>query len=183
MIRKPISLLALNARVHHLWHKQWFLLTSGDFEKQDFNTMTVGWGSLGTMWSKPFVQVFVRPTRYTFEFMERYDGFTLSAFSADHRKALSLLGTKSGRDGDKIKEAGLNPITSAQVTAPGFAEAVLILECKKMYWDDLDPSRFLDTGIDRHYSEQDYHRIYFGEVVAAFGTSAFSPEGVLQGID
>ena len=168
MTRKPIPFDQLFVNAHHIWDKQWLLLTAGDFEKGHFNTMTVGWGSLGTMWGKPFAQVVVRQIRYTFEFMEQYDTFTLCAFSQDYRQALRLLGTKSGRDGDKIAEAGLTPIASTRIAAPAFAEAELILECQKIYWDDMDPTHF-HPGIERHYPRKHYHRIYFGEIMAIYG--------------
>jgi flavin reductase (DIM6/NTAB) family NADH-FMN oxidoreductase RutF len=105
--------------------------------------------------------------------MEQYDTFTLSAFPEAFRQALQLLGTKSGRDGDKITEAGLTPIASTLVPAPGFAEANLIVECRKVYWQDMEPAQFLDPAIENHYAKKDYHRIYFGEVVALLGTEAY----------
>ena len=171
--RQPISFDELNAKTHHLWAKQWLLLTAGDFETGDFNTMTVGWGSLGTMWGRPFTQVVVRPVRYTYGFMEKYDTFTLCAFPMHYHRALNLLGTKSGRDGDKIAEAGLTPIPSMHVAAPGFAEAELILECRKIYWDDMDPAHFLDPRIDDNYPDKDYHRIYFGQIMAVYGDRSY----------
>lgn len=174
MTRKPISFDDLLTRPHHLWSKQWLLLTSGDFGTRHFNAMTVGWGSLGTMWSQPFAQVVVRPTRHTYGFMERYGTFTLCAFPDGYRKALNLLGTKSGRDGDKIAEAGLTPIASTQVAAPGFAEANLIIECRKVYWQDMDPAHFLDPAINQNYAKRDYHRIYFGQIVAISGDGAYA---------
>jgi len=166
MTRKQIPFDEFLVKAHHLWAQQWLLLTAGDFAAGQFNTMTVGWGSLGTMWGKPFAQIVVRPTRYTYEFMERYDTFTLCAFPENHRQALQLLGTKSGRDGDKIAEAGLTPIASTQVAAPGFAEAELIVECRKIYWADMDPAHFLDPSIEKNYPQKNYHRIYFGQIVA-----------------
>ncbi|MBN1811112.1 MAG: flavin reductase [Anaerolineae bacterium] len=174
MTRKPISFQNLRANVHLIWSKQGLLLTSGDFAAGRFNTMTVGWGSLGVMWGKPFAQVVVRPIRYTYQFMERCDTFTLCALPEAHRQALQLLGTKSGRDGDKIAEAGLTPIASTQVAAPGFAEADLIVECRKMYWQDMDPAHFLDPETIKLYPGKHYHRIYFGEVVALHGTEAYA---------
>jgi len=143
------------------------LLTSGDLPAGRYNTMTVGWGSFGIMWNRPFVQVVVRPTRYTFEFMNEFETFTLSAYPAGFEKALALLGMKSGRDGDKIAEAGLHPEASLAVAAPSFVEADFVAECRKIYWDDLDPERFLDSRIMKQYPGRDFHRIYFGEVVAA----------------
>jgi flavin reductase (DIM6/NTAB) family NADH-FMN oxidoreductase RutF len=159
----------LVVKAHHLWAKQWLLLTAGDFDASDFNTMTVGWGSLGTMWGKPFAQVVVRPVRYTFEFIERFDTFTLTTFEPRYRRALNLLGTQSGRDGDKIAQAGLTPIPSTRVAAPGFAEAEMVLECRKIYWDDMEPGHFLDPAIESNYPQKDYHRIYYGEILAAYG--------------
>ena len=76
-----------SAKIFSLWHHKWFLLTSGDFDKNEYNTMTVAWGSLGVMWNRPFAQVVVRPTRFTFEFMEKYDTFTLTAFPAEYKSS------------------------------------------------------------------------------------------------
>ena len=173
MDRKPIAVGDLLVRAHHLWAEQWMLLTSGDFAKGKFNAMAVGWGSLGTMWGKPFAQVVVRPTRYTRKFMEQYDTFTLCAFPEAYRKAVQLLGGKSGRDGDKIAESNLTPVASSTVAAPCFAEAELVIECRKMYWQDLTPANFVDPTIEKNYPQKDYHRIYFGEIVAVAGTESF----------
>ena len=174
MERHSISIEKFLITPHDIWAKQWLLLTVGDFEQGHFNTMTVGWGSFGTMWSKPFAQVVVRPTRYSYEFMEQYESFTLCAFPQEHRKALALLGSKSGRDGDKIREAGLTPAAASQVAAPAFDEAELVVECRKMYWDDLKPQQFLDPSIENNYPLKDYHRIYFGEILTMAGNSKYS---------
>ncbi|MBI9052070.1 MAG: flavin reductase [Anaerolineaceae bacterium] len=164
MERSEISVDEFCIRSYQLIEKQWLLLTSGDFHEGKYNAMTIGWGSIGSMWSRPFVQVVVRPTRYTYEFMNIYPTFTVTAFPNQYRKALALLGSKSGRDGDKITEAALTPIASKQVAAPGYAEANLIIECEKTYWDDMKPENFLNKDIFQKYPENDYHRIYFGEI-------------------
>ena len=156
----------LNTNIFDLWDNHWFLLTCGDFKSKQFNAMTISWGSLGIMWNKPFAQVVVRPTRYTYEFMEKYDSFTLCAFDRHYRKSLQLLGSRSGRFGDKIAASGLNPIASQRINAPAFAEASLILECHKIYWQDFNPAHFVDSSIEKNYSKKDYHRIYFGEVLS-----------------
>jgi flavin reductase (DIM6/NTAB) family NADH-FMN oxidoreductase RutF len=173
MAREALPLAQLRVTPHHLWSEQWLLLTCGDFASGNFNTMTVGWGSLGTMWAKPFAQIVVRPGRYTHEFMERFDHFTLSAFSERHRKALMHLGTRSGRDGDKLSQTGLTPVASTEIASPGFAEAELILECRKIYRQIMDPAGFLDPAIDKNYPTNDYHTIYYGEILAAFGETAY----------
>ncbi|MBU1698748.1 MAG: flavin reductase [Candidatus Eisenbacteria bacterium] len=174
MIRREIPFGKFLVKPHDLWGRQSMLLTSGDFKKRDFNTMTVGWGSFGTMWQLPFAQAVVRPTRHTFEFMERHNSFTLCAFPREYREKLTLLGTKSGRDGDKIAEAGLTPIPSKTIDAPGFEEAELIIECRKIYWDDMQPDRFLHPSTESHYPAKDYHRIYFGEIRAVYGSDLYS---------
>ena len=162
---KQIKPLALTFETLSTWNLDWFLLTAGDFSTNHFNTMTVGWGSFGTMWTKPYASVVVRPNRYTYEFMEKYDTFTLTQFSPKYKKALALLGAKSGRDGDKIKETNLTPIASHSIASPTFAEASLSIECKKMYFDDFKPENFLDQTIHDRYPLKDYHRIYYGEIL------------------
>jgi len=171
-----LPLADLTARIHHIWDQKWFVLTSGVFADGEFNSMVASWGSFGTVWSQPFAQVFVRPTRYTFEFMERFPTFTLCGFEETHREALTILGTRSGRDGDKIAESGLTPIAAGKVDAPVFAEADIAIECRTMFAQDITPDSFVDQRIDMHYGEKDYHRIYFGQVVAASGTRNYLAE-------
>lgn len=172
-MRKNVDLDRFRLRPFYSWDQQWFLLTAGNFENGDFNAMTVGWGGIGVMWNRPFVQVVVRPQRYTYEFMERADSFTLSAFPQAYHEALQLLGTKSGRDGDKIAEAGLTAVASTHVAAPSFKEAELIFECGKVYWDDFEPAQFLEDWIEKRYPRKDYHRIYYGEVLAVSGVETY----------
>ncbi|MFC2133624.1 flavin reductase [Bacteroidota bacterium] len=162
---KSTGFKEFSPKIFDLWANQWMLLTSGDFDTGHYNTMTVAWGSIGQMWNKPFVQVVVRPTRYTYEFMEKYDTFTLCAFPKNYRSALNLLGTKSGKDGDKIAESKLTPVKSTRVASPSFAEAELIIQCRKIYWDDFKPANFLIPDIEPNYKENDYHRVYFGEII------------------
>lgn len=177
MNRKPIDIYSFSVRPHQLWNQQYLLLASGDFAGGDFNCMTVGWGSIGTMWGRPFAQIVVRPTRYTYGFIERFSTFTLSAFPEEYAEDLNLLGTKSGRDGDKLSETALTPIASKLVDSPAFAEAELILECRKLYWEDMDPARFLSTEINKQYPHLDFHRIYYGEILRVEGVERFIQSG------
>ncbi len=165
---QTLSIDEFSVRIFDLWKNQWLVLTAGDWLKHHYNAMTVAWGSLGVMWNKPFVQVVVRPTRYTHAFMETYPTFTLCAFPEKYRSALQLLGSRSGRDGDKIRQSGLTPMASQKIAAPSFKEASLILECQKIYWDALDNSHFFDATIEKNYPLKDYHTIYFGEILAIF---------------
>ena len=170
---KTIAVNDFVTRVNDLWDKQWFLLTAGNYETGHFNTMTVAWGYFGIMWGMPAAAVVVRPTRYTFEFINKYDTFTLSSFDKKYKKDLLLLGTESGRDGDKIAKTNLNITASKKVSAPYFKEAKLVLECRKIYWDDFKPENFLDKSIDEKYPEKDYHRIFYGEILEIRGTDEF----------
>ena len=173
MNRHPIQVEEFIIKPQLIWSKQGLLLTSGSLAEGKFNAMTVGWGSMGVMWKLPFVQVVVRPTRYTFEFMERYDTFTVCAFPDKYYDALQLLGTKSGRDGDKIAESGLTPAASTIVAAPCYEQAELVLECRKLYWDDMKKDHFLDNRIEERYPRHDYHRLYYGEILAILGTKTY----------
>lgn len=138
----------------------WALLTAG--EKDDFNTMTVSWGGVGELWGRDVVFVFVRPQRYTYEFMEKYDRFTLSFFGGAQKKALGVCGAKSGREIDKCKETGLVPADAfGGVT---FEQAKTVLVCKKIAFQDLDPAGFLDSSIMDTYALKDFHRMYVGAV-------------------
>jgi flavin reductase (DIM6/NTAB) family NADH-FMN oxidoreductase RutF len=173
MSRISIPIEDLTIQPYAAWEPGWFLLTSGDYNEKCFNSMTVSWGGMGCMWGRPFVHVIVRPHRYTFQFMETYPTFTLCAFSRKYRGALNLLGTKSGRDGDKITASGLTAEASSVVTAPSFLQAELAIECRKIYWQDMDPTGFLDPELEKLYPKQDYHRIYYGEILAVSGEESY----------
>ena len=176
MLREEIPLTDLCLPVFGAWEPGWLLLTAGVNRPGGFNSMTVSWGAFGVIWHRPLAVVVVRPQRHTRQFMEQYDTFSLCAFDEAHRPALNLLGTKSGRDSQKMKDCGLTPIALSKIACPGFAEAKLILECRKMYFDDLEPQHFLADFIAQHY-DGDYHRMYFGEVLAAAGTAEYRRGG------
>jgi flavin reductase (DIM6/NTAB) family NADH-FMN oxidoreductase RutF len=155
------------------WNDDSFLLTSGDFASGQYNPMTVGWGAFGCMWSKPMALVVVRPHRYTYGFMEKHSDFTLCHLPPEHQDKLDYCGSHSGRKGNKVAGCGLTPIASRRVSAPGFAEADLIIECRKMYFDDFDPDHFLAGFIAGNYPAKDYHRLYLGEMRAVFGSDRY----------
>ena len=165
-MHREVKMDGMEIPVYSLWADQWLLLACGDFAKNHYNAMTIAWGSLGCMWHKPFVQVVVRPGRYTHEFMEQYDTFTVSAFPPELKPALNIMGTRSGRDTNKMEASGLTAKASKYIKSPSFEEASLIFECKKMYKDHLKVDGFLDPSIDKNYPQKDYHSVYFGEIVA-----------------
>lgn len=171
--RRPIDPASLSVKIHNLFANQWLLLAAGDFQLKRYNAMTIAWGSLGTMWNKPCALIVVRPQRYTRIFLEEFNTFTLSAFRPAFREALQVLGSKSGRDGNKIATSGLTPTASTAVGAPSFAEAELVIECRKAYWQDMDPKGFAAPWVAANYPGKDYHRIYFGEIAALTGTADY----------
>lgn len=172
MQREEIPLSDLRLPVFGAWEPGWMLLTAGENRPGGFNSMTVSWGALGVIWHRPLAVVVVRPQRYTRQFMERHDTFSLCAFDESYRSTLEMLGTLSGRDTQKMRDCGLTPIALSRISCPGFDQAKLILECRKIYFDDLKAANFLADFIAPHY-QNDYHRIYFGEVLAASGTAEF----------
>jgi flavin reductase (DIM6/NTAB) family NADH-FMN oxidoreductase RutF len=175
MRRKKIAVKDFSCLPLDILANQWMLLASGDFSAKNFNMMTVGWGGFGTMWGKPFCMVVVRPGRHTYQFMEKSSDFTISAFPDDCKRTLGILGSASGRDMDKINSSGFTPIASTSASSPGFDEAELIIECKKIYFDDFKPENFLDPEIENCYPDKDYHRMYFGEVQAIFASDKYLP--------
>jgi flavin reductase (DIM6/NTAB) family NADH-FMN oxidoreductase RutF len=174
MTRHPISVADLCVCPHHLWNKQSLVLAAGDYAAGHYNAMAVGWGSFGTMWDRPIAMCVVRPQRYTYEFIEKYPTFTLCAFPPQYAAAVDLIGTKSGRDMDKIAAAGLTPIAASAAAAPIFAEAELVVECRKIFRTVYEPSQFIDPSIDRNYLKKDYHRVYFGEILAVAGIGSYA---------
>ncbi len=163
--QKNIPIKAFAPKIFDLWDKQWLLLTCGEYATGTFNTMTVAWGGFGIMWNLPIAMVVVRPSRFTYDFINKYETFTLCGFPDAYQKALTLLGTKSGRDGDKIAESGLTATATDDCAAPIFEEANLSISCRKIYFQDFVPDQFLDDRIEKQYNGSDYHRMFYGEIL------------------
>ncbi|MDO4501107.1 MAG: flavin reductase [Erysipelotrichaceae bacterium] len=151
----------MNINVFEQFNKDWALVTAGDIDS--FNTMTISWGTLGTIWNKDVCIVFVKPCRYTHEFMEKNDYFTVSFFEEEYKETLGLLGRISGRDYDKTKEANLSPI--AYDKAVGFKEAKTTLVLKKIYSQNLDKINMPEDVVNKYYLSEEEHTMYIGEVV------------------
>jgi flavin reductase (DIM6/NTAB) family NADH-FMN oxidoreductase RutF len=140
----------------------WMLVTAGNLKS--YNTMTAAWGSAGFLWNRPVAVCYIRPTRHTFKFIEENDCFTLSFFAEVYRSMLNFCGNRSGKDVDKIKETGLVPIETKNGNI-FFEQSKLVLECKKIYSDDIVPEKFIDKNIEKIYPLKDYHRMYIGEII------------------
>jgi flavin reductase (DIM6/NTAB) family NADH-FMN oxidoreductase RutF len=155
----------LNESAFKLIGKDWMLVAAGNIS--DYNMMTASWGSFGVLWNRPIVSVFVRPPRYTYDYMESNLFFTLCFFDYKYRNLLNLLGSKSGRDIEKMKIDELDS-QSIENRSVFFDQARLVIECKKLYFNDINPANFLDSTLDGHYPKADYHRMYIGEVMNVF---------------
>lgn len=145
---------------------QWALLAAG--QEGSFNMMTVSWGSFGQLWSKEVTTVYVRQSRYTMQFMDKNSHYALIFLKDGNKDALGVLGSKSGRDIDKMAGAGLTPIFTPE-GVPTFEEAELTLVCRKLYKDDMPKENFLDPAVyDKCYADGNIHSMFVGEIVAAY---------------
>lgn len=173
----PAVLNTLDFNPYQKVGKDWFLVTAGN--ESGWNTMTASWGFAGVMWGKNTFTTVIRPQRYTKEFIDREDYFTISFFGEDMKKALSYCGSHSGRDCDKAKETGLVPMSvkdSGEVydseysfDTTSFEQAELVLVCSKAYVQEMKPECFTDKGNDeKWYAAKDYHVQYIGEIVKAY---------------
>ncbi|MCF8379384.1 MAG: flavin reductase [Bacteroidales bacterium] len=159
---KKIKPVKIDKNLIQLVGKDWMLITAG--ELSSYNTMTASWGQMGVLWNLPVAICYIRPQRFTFEFVEKADYYTLSFFENKYRKALNFCGSKSGRDFDKAKETGLSAFET-ELGNISFAEASLILECKKLYADDIKENKFIQRDLaGKHYPQKDFHRFYIGEI-------------------
>ncbi len=142
--------------------KEWMLIAAGNEDKA--NAMTASWGGLGVMYGKNVAYVVIRPQRYTKEFVDRQDSFSLNFFGEGYRKMLNYMGSTSGRDEDKISKAGLTVAMLEEV--PYFQEANLVLVCKKLFQQPLSTEGLLDENLkERWYSNGDEHTLYIAEIV------------------
>ncbi|PKP45221.1 MAG: flavin reductase [Bacteroidetes bacterium HGW-Bacteroidetes-11] len=142
---------------------EWMLITAGNAVK--CNTMTASWGGTGFLWNKPVAFIFVRPQRFTYQFIEENSLFTCSFFDKEHHNKLQFCGSHSGRDTDKFAATGLKIMETAE-GAYTFEEARLYLVCRKLYFQDIDPNGFIDSSVAKNYPEKDYHRMYIGEIIS-----------------
>ena len=141
--------------------KGWMLITAEKDGK--LNTMTASWGGFGVMWGKNVAYIVIRPQRYTKEFIDNSDTFSLTFLDNNFRTTLSYLGTKSGRDEDKIKNSNLTVLHTDDI--PYFEEATIAIFCKKLYAQEYKPECFIAEELnDKWYPDVDYHTLYIAEI-------------------
>ena len=152
---------SIETKPFEIFNNTWALVSAGPISNH--NSMTISWGGMGTLWSKSVTTVYIKPCRYTYKFMEENEYFSLSFFDDEYKKALGVMGSKSGRDVDKDALSGLTPIGHDKVTI--YKEAKLTLICKKIYFNDLDINHIPEEAVDRYYKIEKPHRMYVGEVI------------------
>lgn len=155
----------LDKNVFSMIGDEWMLVSA---EKDGVvNTMTASWGGVGILWGKEVATIYLRPQRYTKEFVDAGEMFTLSFFGGDHKEELGYLGKVSGRDEDKIKKVDFHvEMVDGQ---PTFEESNLVFVCKKLYEDTIKPELFKEAWIDeKWYPDKDYHTMYIAEIVSVY---------------
>jgi flavin reductase (DIM6/NTAB) family NADH-FMN oxidoreductase RutF len=133
------------------------------------NVMTIGWATLGTIWAKPILTVLVRPSRFTYPLIEEVGDFTVNVPTPELEEVVKYCGTVSGREENKLSRSSLTATPSRHVCSPIIEECVLHYECRVVHKHDLNPNA-LATDI-RHdfYPQENFHRVYYGEILAVYG--------------
>ena len=159
---KEIKPIEITENPFKLIGNDWMLVTAEHEGK--CNMMTASWGGVGIMWNKPVAYTFIRPQRYTFDFLEKGEYFAISFLPEGYKEQLSFCGTKSGRDFDKVKETGLTPVFDEK--APYFAESKVVVICRKMYAQSLNGESIVDKSVFSSYAPDgsDFHKMYISEI-------------------
>lgn len=142
--------------------KDWMLITAKSQEGK-VNTMTASWGGFGHLWNKDVVYIFIRPQRHTLNFIDDSEYFTLSFFEDKYKKELAYFGKVSGKNEDKIGKSGFNLKVDGEFVS--FEEERIVLKCRKLAKQQIDPKGFIDESIQGYYPENDYHYMFIGEIV------------------
>ena len=153
--------MEFNTEIFSQFDTKWGLVTAGN--QESFNTMTISWGGLGTLWGKSVATVYIRTSRYTHEFVDASDFFTVSFYPEAYKKVLGVLGARSGRDMDKMNESGLTPVFLEEGVT--FQEAEVTLVCRKLYRQTMDLAAMPEEVRKGYYEKDAVHDMYIAEVV------------------
>ena len=165
-IFKTIDPEEITTNFFHELNVNWALLTSGN--RDNYNTMTVSWGNTGILWHEPVVIVYCRPQRYTFEFLNKHDYYTLSLFDPEYKHIVQYCGSHTGRNVNKIQETGLKPLFTEKGNI-GYEQSKLVLECQIIYSDDIKESNFIDKSlVGSIYPGKDFHRFFIGRITGCY---------------
>ncbi|NDV47076.1 flavin reductase family protein [Paludibacter sp. 221] len=160
---QAVDIKSLEENAVSLFSDNWFVVTAGN--ETNYNQMTISWGALGEIWGNPSATIYIRSTRHTFPYLNREKHFTLCAFDEEYRDKVLFIGSNSGRDINKIEATGLTP----KVTELGniyYDEARLVIECEKVYFNDINPTNIADPEAMKMYeNETAMHRMFIGKIV------------------
>lgn len=167
---KKVNFEELSINPYSYIGNKWMLITAGT-SQDNYNTMTASWGHLGSIWGhgggKPTAVIFVRPQRYTKQFVDNNEYFSLCFFDEEYKKDLGYLGSVSGKDEDKVSKTSLTPVFDDKATY--FSQAKLVLICRKLYNQELKEECFVDKEtMNDSYPERDFHTMYIGEIVETY---------------
>ena len=145
---------------------EYLLLTAGD-KDNGYNTMTVSWAQLGFLWNKPVATIYVRPQRYTKQFIDNNELFTLSSYDERYKNELLYLGNHSGRDENKVQKCGFTPEFVEGTTT--FVQSKLTFVCRKLYKCAIEENNFFDKQLaEACYPKKDYHDMYIAEIISVY---------------
>ena len=170
-MKKEVNVWEYAGRIMDSIGKGILLTTAADGE---VDSMTIGWGQIGVLWAKPVFTVFVRESRYTKKLLEKNGEFTINVpLETVDKNILTVCGTKSRRDMDKVKELGLTLEEGQTVSVPAIRELPLTLECKVIYQQAQEPLGIEQESYEKFYAkgtrnEGDHHTAYYGQITAAY---------------
>jgi flavin reductase (DIM6/NTAB) family NADH-FMN oxidoreductase RutF len=165
-MRKEVELFDVFKETLDKLDGEGILLVAGDPP----NLMTIGWGTIGHIWHKQIMTVLVRPVRHTFKLMESVQDFSVCVLSEQYRKQLSICGTKSGRDLNKVDACNFNMEPCIKVQSFYMEESVIHFECRIVHKHFLDPLTLDPKIIKRYYPQRDFHMVYYGEILGVYKT-------------
>jgi flavin reductase (DIM6/NTAB) family NADH-FMN oxidoreductase RutF len=140
------------------------LMATGNYKEKE-NLITIGWVQFGFIWSSPVISVMVRPSRYSFDLLQKYNTFTINVLSESYKKQIDFCGTNSGSYCDKFKETGLTKNRTPSFNVSHIKESEIILECEVVHTNDVLPETLSDLYLAKYYSSGDYHKIFTGAII------------------
>ena len=161
---KEIKLEEWNENPFKVIGKDWMLITAQKDGRT--NMMTASWGGFGIMWGKNVVTVYIRPSRFTKEFVDAGEKFSICIMDEKYRKQLNYCGSKSGRNEDKVKTCGFS-VEKGDGTV-WFKESRLVLICKKLYSQPMEAAALNDEKLNNAMWKDDLHDMYIAEIEKAF---------------
>jgi flavin reductase (DIM6/NTAB) family NADH-FMN oxidoreductase RutF len=167
MTKQPIKLFDLWSETIDALTREGLLLCSMDSAGKP-NVMTIGWLTGGTIWSKPILTVLVRPSRFTYSRLAQVNEFTVNVLPAAFAEAIQHCGAASGCDGDKFAHTGLKPVAAQEIRVPIIEQGVVHYECRVVHTNEVIPANLAADIKASAYTNGDFHRIYFGELLAAY---------------